>query len=151
GRRMRPEECDEAPDTGSGASYGLGVDSVVGAGALVEPLGLVVHVDGHLTELRLVGTTVVGAEEELSAASQLDADVRLSTAPVAAVRRVQRAGGNSCSHVRASFLPGVSVQRSRRSQGRADASPDPWESPGGCTAHNIPTRRMLPGGGGSRP
>ena len=52
---------------------------------LLDALGLVVDLERDLTELVGVLLAVVGAEEELEAAGQGDADVRLGAAPVAPV------------------------------------------------------------------
>jgi hypothetical protein len=61
----------------------------------VELVGLVDDVGGDLLELLAVLAGVVGAEEQLTARLELDAEVGLGSATVAAVRSAQRrvAGG----------------------------------------------------------
>ncbi len=62
-------------------------------------MGLVQHVDGDLFELVTVLTGVVGTEEELAADVELDTQVGLRTAAVAAVLSSQRSTrGNSSCH-----------------------------------------------------
>ena len=62
-------------------------------------MGLVDHVDGDLLELVTVLTRVVGTEQELSAGVELDTQVGLRTAAVAAVLGSQRSTrGNSSCH-----------------------------------------------------
>jgi hypothetical protein len=64
-----------------------------------ELVGLVDHVDGNLFELVSVLTRVVSAEEELAAGVELDTQVGLRTATVAAVLGSQRSTrGNSSCH-----------------------------------------------------
>ena len=69
-----------------------------GAGELV---GLVDDVGGDLLELVAVLTGVVGAEQQLTTRLELDAEVGLGSATVAAVRCAQRrgAGGNCSGHI----------------------------------------------------
>jgi hypothetical protein len=64
-----------------------------------ELVGLVDDVDGDLLELVTVLTRVVGAEQELSAGVELDTQVGLRAAAVAAVLGSQRSTrGNSSCH-----------------------------------------------------
>jgi len=64
-------------------------------------VGLVVDVDGDGAELLAVRAGVVSAEEQLSTLAELDAQVGLGSATVAAVARGQRggAGGNCSGHI----------------------------------------------------
>jgi hypothetical protein len=63
-------------------------------------VGLVDQVDGDLFELVTVLARVVGTEEELAAGLELDTQVGLRTATVAAVLGSQRSTrGNSSCHV----------------------------------------------------
>jgi hypothetical protein len=63
-------------------------------------LGLVVVAGGNLTKLRLVGSAVVGAEEELATRGQRHSDVGLGATAVATVGgRQRRVRGKSGSHV----------------------------------------------------
>jgi len=70
----------------------MSVWSAVPAGRgrlLLELVGLVDEVDSDLLELVAVLTRVVGAEQELATALELDAKVGLGPAAVAAVRSSQ--------------------------------------------------------------
>ena len=103
--------CRQAPDRRSGAvgrSWGAGRVSARrrarrrGVGELV---GLVDHVGGDLAELVAVLAGVVGAEEQLAAGLELDPQVGLGSATVAAVRGAQRAElGATAVVTSASFL-----------------------------------------------
>jgi hypothetical protein len=79
-------------------------------GSLNELVGLV-HVAGRdLTELVTVLAGVVGAEEKLAAGLELDTEVGLGTATVAAVRSAQRrSGGNGSGHFSLISLLSVST------------------------------------------
>jgi hypothetical protein len=71
-----------------------------------ETVGLVVDGGCHLLQSIEVGARVVGAEEKLAAAGQLDADVGLRAATVAAVDRGEWwTRCNCCAHCFASFCP----------------------------------------------
>src|SRR5262245_18850529 len=85
---------------------------------VVETVGLVVDTDGDLPELVAVLAGVVGAEEELAAAGQLDAKVGLGSAAVTTVGRGQCARGNCSGHESLPFC--------------------------GCLASNGPRRRYVP-------
>lgn len=63
----------------------------------METVGLVVDVDGDLAKLVTVLAGVVRAEEKLAATGELDAQVGLSTATVAAVHSAQWGTGGNCS------------------------------------------------------
>jgi hypothetical protein len=79
--------CWSAPVLGCD---GRGVDKLA---------GLVVDGDRDLAELVTVLARVVGAEEEVSATSELDTEVGLGTTTVTTVqRREWRARGNSSGH-----------------------------------------------------
>jgi hypothetical protein len=62
-----------------------------------ELLRLVVDVDGDLAELVTVLARVVRAEEELAPTGQLDAEVGLRAATVAAVKGRERGARGNCS------------------------------------------------------
>ena len=99
----------------------VGQRSVVGCDGrgVGELVGLVVHVDRDLAELVAVLAGVVGAEEQLAAGLELDAEVGLGSAAVAAVRGAQRGGtgGNGSSSHRPHFSSRrVSGQRSGGTQ-----------------------------------
>ena len=82
-----------------------------------KPLRLVLYLSGDLLEFRLELATVVGAEEQLSAAEQDDAHVRLGAATVAAVSGRQRArGGQNSSHVASSLARRAVVPGSTSNQ-----------------------------------
>ena len=74
-------------------------------GELLDPLGLVVDLQRHLTELVGVLLRVVGAEEKLETAGQSDADVRLGAAPIATIGSSQLGTfDDCCAHGRPRFL-----------------------------------------------
>src|SRR3954452_4529228 len=82
-----------------------------------ESLRLVLYLSGDLLEFRLELATVVGAEEQFSAAEQDDAHVRLGAAAVAAVSGRQRArGGQNSSHVASSLARRAVVPGSTSNQ-----------------------------------
>ena len=88
-----------------------------GCGNGREPLRLVLYLSGDLLEFRLELATVVGAEEQFSAADQDDAYVRLGAAAVAAVCGRQRArGGQNSSHVASSLARRAVVPGSTSNQ-----------------------------------
>jgi hypothetical protein len=64
---------------------------------VTELVGLVDHVRGDLAELVAVLAGVVGAEEQLAARLELDPEVGLGSATVAAVRSAQRGTRGNCS------------------------------------------------------
>jgi len=69
-------------------------------GSLAELAGLVDDVRRDLAELVAVLTGVVGAEQQLTARLELDPEVGLSSATVAAVRGAQRGTrGNGSGHI----------------------------------------------------
>jgi hypothetical protein len=63
----------------------------------VELVGLVGQVSGDLAELVAVLPGVVGAEQQLTPGLELDAQVGLGSATVAAVRGAQRGTRGNCS------------------------------------------------------
>jgi hypothetical protein len=63
----------------------------------VELVGLVGHVSGDLAELVAVLACVVSAEKKLTPGLELDAQVGLGSATVAAVRGAQRGARGNCS------------------------------------------------------
>ena len=82
-----------------------------------QPLRLVLYLSGDLLEFRLELATVVGAEEQLSAAEQDDAQVCLGAAAVAAISGRQRArGGQNSSHVASSLARRAVVPGSTSNQ-----------------------------------
>jgi hypothetical protein len=91
----------------AGCDRGRGVDQLA---------GLVLHCDGDLAELVTVLTGVVGAEEQVTASSELDTEVGLGTAPVTAIQRCERRSGSNCSgHLRPLSFLGVLLNVSGRS------------------------------------
>jgi hypothetical protein len=76
-------------------------------------VGLVVHGGGDLAEPVAVLTGVVGAEQQLPTCLELDAEVGLGAATVAAVSGAQRGDtrGNSGGHIGliSSVRPGLSM------------------------------------------
>ncbi len=88
-----------------------------GGGSRGELLRLVLYLRGDLLELRLELAAMVGAEQQLSAAHEDNAQIRLSVAPVAAVGCRQRSrGGQNCSHVASSLARRAVVPGSTSNQ-----------------------------------
>lgn len=86
-------------------------------GGRAEPTGLVLYLHGDLLELRLELPSVVGAEEQLAAAGQDDAQVGLGAATVATVGRGERTrGGQNSSHVASSLARRAVVPGSTSNQ-----------------------------------
>src|SRR3954454_10362400 len=82
-----------------------------------QPLRLVLYLSGDLLEFRLELATVVGAEEQFSAAQEDDAQICLGAATVAAVSGRQRArGGQNSSHVASSLARRAVVPGSTSNQ-----------------------------------
>ena len=71
----------------------LGV-GCIGSRSGREPLGLILYFRGDLLEFRLELATVVGAEEQFTAAQQDDAQICLGAATVAASAAVSGSRGS---------------------------------------------------------
>ena len=82
----------------AGSGAGQCSPSGAPAGSSRSLLGLVVDVDRDRAELLAVLAGVVGAEQELAAAGEVDAEVGLGAAAVAAVTGCQGAGCNGSGH-----------------------------------------------------
>lgn len=112
-----PPVCRPVPDL---ARRGCEVSALFfssGCGNGREPLRLVLYLSGDLLEFRLELATVVGAEEQLSAAEQDNAHVGLRAAAVAPVSGRQRArGGQNSSHVASSLARRAVVPGSTSNQ-----------------------------------
>jgi hypothetical protein len=105
-------------------------------GGVDQPARLVLHGDRDLAELVTVLARVVGAEEEIAATGELDAEVGLGTATVTSVKRRQRRAGGNCSvHLRP-LSSKVSCSTYR-------AWPTALPAPR-LVVHNIKTRLALP-------
>jgi hypothetical protein len=82
-----------------------------------ESVGLILYFRGDLLEFRLELTSVVGAEEQFTAAGQDDTQVRLGAAAVAAISGRQGArGGQNSSHVASSLARRAVVPGSTSNQ-----------------------------------
>src|SRR5688572_20629975 len=82
-----------------------------------EPICLILYFRGDLLEFRLELASVVGAEEQFTAADQDDAQVGLGAATVTAVCCGQRArGGQNSSHVASSLARRAVVPGSTSNQ-----------------------------------
>lgn len=82
-----------------------------------EPVRLILYFRGDLLEFRLELATVVGAEEQFTAADQDDAQICLGAATVTAVCCGQRArGGQNSSHVASSLARRAVVPGSTSNQ-----------------------------------
>ena len=82
-----------------------------------KPLGLILYFRGDLLEFRLELATVMGADEQFSAAQEDDAQICLGAATVAAVSGRQRArGGQNSSHVASSLARRAVVPGSTSNQ-----------------------------------
>ena len=99
----RSGTTNEAPAIAGASSMGRGCSVGRRADRRVDELaGLVVHVHGDLAELVAVLAGVVGAEQQLTAARELDAEVGLGAASVASVTAVRGLGATAV--VTAAFL-----------------------------------------------
>lgn len=82
-----------------------------------QTVRLILYLSGDLLEFRLELAPMVGTEEQLTAACQDDAQVRLGAAAVAAVSGRQRArGGQNSSHVASSLARRAVVPGSTSNQ-----------------------------------
>ncbi len=120
------------------AVLGFGIGSRSGR----EPLGLILYFRGDLLEFRLELATVVGAEEQFTAAQQDDAQICLGAATVASVSGRQRGRGcQNSSHVASSLarravVPGSTSNQAENVPARGFSSKLPSEA-----------GRLLPVGG----
>lgn len=95
------------------AVLGFGIGSRSGR----KPLGLILYFRGDLLEFRLELATVVGAEEQFTAAQQDDAQICLGAATVASVSGRQRGRGcQNSSHVASSLARRAVVPGSTSNQ-----------------------------------
>jgi hypothetical protein len=88
-----------------------------GGGGRGEATRLILYFHGDLLEFRLELPPVVGTEEQLAATGQYDAQVCLSAATVATVRRGERTRrGQNSSHVASSLARRAVVPGSTSNQ-----------------------------------
>ena len=117
-----------------------------GAGA-GETVRLVVDVDRDLAELVAVLACVVGAEQQLATRLELDSEIGLSSATVAAVRGAERGTRGNCSgHI---GLISVFVDAGSNVAGEAKIPSNPPVRR--VVRHLIPSRPGYPRGGVSTP
>lgn len=87
---------------------------------VVQLVGLIVYVAGDLAQGLVMLARVVGTEQQLTAALELDAEVCLSAAAVTAVIRRQCGyGGYSSSHIR--LISSIGVTESNVPNGEKDS------------------------------
>ena len=107
-----------------------------------QPLRLILYLSGDLLEFRLELATVVGAEEQFTAAEQDDAQVCLGASAVAAIGGRQRArGGQNSSHVASSLARRAVVPGSTSNQ------PENVPARGFSSKKSFEAGRLLPVGG----
>ena len=111
-----------------------------------QSVGLILYFRGDLLQFRLELASMVGAEEQFTAARENDAQICLGAAPIAAVGRCQRArGGQNSSHVASSLarravVPGSTSNQPQNVPARGFSSKKifpRWPSAAGLAA-NVP-------------